>query len=392
MPRHPSLLQLGCVLLLLPVAGPAFAAPSQVATPVREWKTEDSYDAKTGAFNHCLIKNVYDSNVLVVLAENNEGEWRLALHFPQNKMTAGQSYDLTLQVDKGDTFPVEASATTPTMLSIAIPSSLVDQMRKGQQLFLRGPRDEVIYKLNGINGGIDALRDCVASAKNRAPSTTQVASTQAPATSKPSFLSRLLPGLSKPAPTPAPAAPVPVLVPPAAPAVKPRVAATITEEKAPVIANDKVIAQPIDADKALILLPPYWSRIFANVGLSPSLLGDSVLPKPLKFAWVANDLHIGIQEETGGKADRARFINYLRSMKIACGNSFVAETSAVQENKTHQWQLAETACSTARNGDRIAALLFASGPERNSMVIVEGPAARGAEAIKLRNKILQLMN
>lgn len=154
------------VSAFLSTLGSANAAPAnmetQVTKPIYAWKTENDTNAQTGKFNHCLIKNMYDNGTLVMVAENGEGVKRLALSFPQSKMEPGQRIDLTLQIDRHDVFPVEAVAVTPQILTIAIPETLPAQMRKGEALYLRGPNDEVVYTLTGIEGAVDSLRDCIA--------------------------------------------------------------------------------------------------------------------------------------------------------------------------------------------------------------------------------------
>lgn len=131
----------------------------QVTKPIYQWKTESSND-KDG-FNHCLVKNMYDNGTMMILAENREHITRLALHFPQDKMQPNQQFDLTIQVDKRDVFPVEAASVSPQVLTIGIPDTLPDQMKRGNALYLRGPKDEVIFTLDGMNGAVEALRDCV---------------------------------------------------------------------------------------------------------------------------------------------------------------------------------------------------------------------------------------
>ncbi len=152
----------------MPASTAADTPALQVTRPIYAWKTESDTNKKTGQFNHCLVKNMYDNGTVLMVAENHEGVKRLALNFPQDKMTAGEHYDLTLQVDKRDVFPVEAVAISPQILTIGIPDALPDQMRKGQAIYLRGPNDEVVYTLDGADGAITALQDCMLTQKGHA--------------------------------------------------------------------------------------------------------------------------------------------------------------------------------------------------------------------------------
>src|SRR5688572_24921492 len=123
--------------VLFLMSGTALAAPGpidaglQVTKPIYEWRTESDVDASSKQFNHCLVKNMYDNGTVLMIAENSEGVRRLALHFPQNKLNVGEHYDLTLQVDKRDVFPVEAVAVSEQVLTIGIPEVLPEHMRKG---------------------------------------------------------------------------------------------------------------------------------------------------------------------------------------------------------------------------------------------------------------------
>ena len=358
------------------VAVTAYAAPSQVSNPIYEWRTESANDQKTGAFNHCLVKNMYSNGALLMLAENFEGIQKLIIHFPMDKMKPGDKFDLTLQVDRRDTFPVEAAAIEPRILSIAVPAALPDQMRKGSQLFLRGPEDEVVYTLKGMDGAVIALRDCVASSKdkNYQKSETQVAET---------------------GPQAMPAAPVkPVAKPPvAAPMIDKKVIETapafVAAPALPVPKPPAQMAEQPNKPAAKTILPPYWHDIFAKAGLAPTALDKTSLPQPLDYTWRQNGFTLGLKDHF--PFDQG--INYLQRMKNACGSSFVAESSPIQEDAARhlRWQLTETACSTAA-GDKITALFFASVNGQDSMVLIEGPADKGGAIIKARNAVLKAVH
>ena len=80
-------------LLLSCAAFPALAVPTdapsaepalQITKPIYAWSTESERDKGTEDFNHCLVTNMYYNGTILMIAENNDGVRRLALHFPQS--------------------------------------------------------------------------------------------------------------------------------------------------------------------------------------------------------------------------------------------------------------------------------------------------------------------
>jgi hypothetical protein len=459
-------------IAFMALSGNALAATDpglQVTKPIYEWKTESEVDKDTKVFNHCLVKNMYDNGTVIMLAENYDGVQRLALHFPQDKMQAGQHYDLTLQVDKRDLFPVEAVAVSPQILTIGIPQAFPDQMRKGQAMYLRGPNDEVVYMLNGADGAVAALRDCVLTNRNLA-SGIQVAENEHNKNDDEKELTIApVKETEEPAPKPAHeavksdekplvvAAAEPVALPepkkedlkkeaaevtapvkeqakeeakeeksapkeaekkeekkeekPAAkvvekptekpPEPKPTSVAGVPVQPAPpapsVADNIKSLAQKLEPEKkidiAQPLLPDALAATMATAGLTPSQMiakPDGSTNKPLDYAWLKENLFIGVKQQP--RVPDAELANaatyYMKIMKQRCGGPFVAEAALPQRSNKAYWVVAETACSTTRTGDTIAALLFANDAKGMTVYFIEAPAKDGAKAIKARDAVL----
>jgi hypothetical protein len=407
-------------------------AKVQITKPIYTWRTESENDKTTGKFDHCLVKNMYDNGTLMILAENNEGVKRIGLDFPQQKMNPGQQFDLAIQVDKRDVFPVEAAAISPQTMAIPIPDALPDQMRKGQTLHLRGPNDEVAFDLAGMDGAVMALHDCIIAQKN-SKSPVMVASNN---TEEDTAIAT---------------APVPVPTPAPAPVQKKQIAAvkapvvkqelgSMSDEMVPVVASnntpvkpvpsiqanplpDKIIAPPPIAPiaaapatsatinpvtKSVSLqdnkvvevandqLPSPWQEVFAMTPYAPQHLipmKNKTPYQPLDYIWKNQDVFIGVKAKNvkPGDALNAMSVDYLSMLKGRCKGNFVAQSSATQQSgRTNiTWQLAEVACSNSKNGDSIAAMIFAFTPQGGQIYFFEAKAHQGSDAIKARDAIVK---
>jgi hypothetical protein len=384
---------------------PALAAMPQgpqVTKPIRAWKTE-TMRTESGRFDHCIVKNMYNNGTLMMLGQNNEGTERLALQFPQDKMRANQHFDLTIQIDRKDVFPVEAVALNKQIMTINIPSALPDQMRKGQLLHLRGPNDEVIYTMDGMNGAVTALRDCVISQNSRNPAIQVVddaAETKSSGT--PTAKSAEKPAaqaITKPVQT-ASAAPSTPLI---AAAREQAAAAPATQNSSKSGLSDlahKLLYKPEKTIETAqeALLPPRWHAVFSRLDLLPEKLlpiQPSPLEQPLDYIWLRKNLFLGTKAKTVSANENLDQVaaTYLRMLKARCDGSFVAEVSTIQNEKTlnMKLKLAETACSDGKKEDSIAALLFTENASSANVYFFETKATNGANAIKARNAAVDIL-
>jgi hypothetical protein len=415
----------------------------QVTKPIYQWKTESSND-KDG-FNHCLVKNMYDNGTMMILAENREHITRLALHFPQDKMQPNQQFDLTIQVDKRDVFPVEAAAVSPQVLTIGIPDTLPDQMKRGNALYLRGPKDEVIFTLDGMNGAVEALRDCVTtnlaapdkvklakndkSKKNLVPDDLLDAPPpqEEPMVPKDPYDVTAYDETAQPAEEAKSKNPITALVdklkgdgedkreikvaeakpepkkPEPAPVIKPE--EKKPEAKKPVV-EKKPEPKPVAAKppapkqdepvKPVPLLPTPYGDVIAGANLTPETLlmgrAGEKGNKPLDYAWIRDDLFIGLKKQAALPNPSVRLpqlmAGYMQMLKARCAGEFVAEASSFTTTAKGGYIVVEAACAPEGGEDTIAALLFLSNGPQTTIYFVESPGTQGAAAIKARNAIL----
>lgn len=366
---------------------PSVAAPKlQVTKPIYQWKTE-SNNVKDGGFDHCLIKNMYDNGTMLLLAQNRDDVVRLALHFPQDKMKPNQQFDLTIQIDKRDVFPVDAIAVSSQVLTIGIPEALPDQMRKGNALYLRGPSDEVVFTLDGMDGAVTALRDCVLTNKDLA-------------VGKKKTMAQVPDDLLDDAPAPEtkvaiaeePKKEMPPVTAQSALAPKEKA----VEKETPKAAPAHVAApEPQEKITPAPLLPEDIARVVTKAGVMPTslLMGKTgnAGNKPLDYAWQQADLFIGVKQlpaiTNAAKELSQAATRYLSGLRGRCNGEFVAEASNFVAHKTGGGHLlAEIACSPRDgNMETIGALLFTSDARAVTVYFVEAPSQKGAQAIKTRN-------
>ena len=379
----------GCLMAVFAVTAHAEPTALQVTKPIYQWKTESNNDDK--GFNHCLVKNMYDNGTMMILAENRDDVTRLALHFPQDKMQPNQQFDLTIQIDKRDVFPVEAVAINSQVLTIGIPEALPDQMRKGAALHLRGPSDEVVFTLDGMSGAVLALHDCVATNKKLAAGQ-KTAMVEVPDDLLDDTVQKSDSAVKKPE----------VVVPKEQEKKAAEIVTAKTEEKKPVTqsapapkAAPKTVAvvatepKPVPAP----LLPPPMDAIMTQAGLMPKalLMGKTGQAgnKPLDYAWQQEDLFVGIKQQTATTDLSAASTLYMRGLRATCAGEFVAEASELQKHGTASWIVAEVACAPRQGAATIGALLFYNDGKTLRITFVESPSTSGARAIKARNAVLK---
>lgn len=421
-----------CLMVLLSCTGHANPIGLQVTKPSYQWKTEASMD-KDG-FNHCLVKNMYDNGTVMILAQNKDNVTRLALHFPQNKMQANQQFDLTIQIDKGDVFPVEAVAVSPQILTIGIPEALPDQMRKGEALYLRGPTDEVVFLLTGVSGAVHALRDCVVANKNgkannqtaqKVPddlldTMTESVSDQPVIAKKQKPTDTQVAALDKKSPiTPEIQKATSKKIVQTAPVLPAKTTSLLPEKKQldelnppsqkitkPVVKpeKNKMVAQAkpeIVTPKPLLPSPHLERAKQATIAPTQLIIGRAgmIANKPLDYAWLYRDILVGFKTHPALQVPAVQLpqfvTSYLKQLKTLCTGEFIAEASSFDRNPGaggQAWIMAETACSIQQSGtakETISALLFVSEPSGTTIYLTEASANKGSEAIRVRNTLLK---
>jgi hypothetical protein len=367
-------------------------APSQITKPIYPWKTEASEKENEQGqkiLSHCSSKNIYDNGILLLIAENTQNQRRLALHFPQDKLTLDETYDLQWQVDRLDQVPVKAIAASPRILAIAIDDPMTQEIARGNMLFLRGPNDTLVFDLRGVYDAIVSVQNCLR-AQGVVP--------QAKAVDASNVSRALSTPVGATAPQPQPAAPVvaptskPVPAPtPAAQKPDPKTTQTAPKAMAP-LPPSTTPTTTLTSDNQLV---PMLQGIFTRANVKPQRL--VVIPekerdnKPFDAIWTLGHLFVGVKTE--------RPVPYQALMQIAatytgrlqqlCGGEFLAEAGEVEKRATHYVMPVEVACSpVAKDGkNTVAALLFALDTNALRITFVEAPEKYGAQAIQARDRV-----
>lgn len=373
-------------------ASPAMAVVQPVTKPLYIWKTESEADPATKQFDHCLVKNMYDDGTAVILAQNTKGSKRLALHFAQPKMQPGQHFDLAIQVDDKDLFPSDAIAVNANIMTIGIPDSLPDQMRKGHLLHVRGPQEEMTYELSGMEGAVASLQDCMIAQNVRM---NDKMNTQAPVIARTEDGPAVPPLVTATAKAPPVAATKPATAVSVKPPVTPSAPTPAIEESNKVIEVAKDLPPEMPMANHSGLLPAALQSIYADAGLSP----DKLIPlhkqgkqeQPLDYLWQKDSLFVGFKQKpvAGNETIEKVSVNYLRMLRSRCHGNFLAESTIIQTTPTKgmTWQATEAACSSGTKGDSIAAILFATTPKGAQIFFFESGADQGAGAIKARDAV-----
>ena len=353
------------LMALLPLGAQAQTAPDknaapspqmQITKPIYPWKTEAQQTKDGKSFSHCMVKNMYDNGILLIMAENTKHQRRLALHFPQDKLQASESYPLQWQVDRQNAQPVTAVAASPRILAIAIDDAMTQQIARGNMLFLRGPNDTLMFDMRGVHDAVQSLTDCL---------TTH--------------------GV-------APRKPVAFQAPPAPSMAADTVPAIPVMQTAPSPSSASV-APPAS-------LSPAHRQMFANAGLPPQNImtvpNAEQADKPFDLIWMNGPLFIGVKSEPPipHQALTQTAAHFTEVLQQICGGKFLAEGGKVEKRGAFHVMPAEVACSPQNTTGKaaqntVAALLFMLDTKSLKIFFIEAPDKQGAKAVQARDRLLQ---
>lgn len=340
---------------------------TQITKPIYPWRTETQKSADKTQFSHCLVKNMYDNGILLLVAENATHQRRLAIHFPQDKLQANDTYDLEWQVDRQTAQPVRGIAATSRILAIALDDKMTLQMARGNMLFLRGPNDALVFDMKGVGDAVRSLQDCM----------TTNGVNPAPITFK-----------NTPAPTPATAAQqtAPVSATPLANNVKPAPVATTSSPPAP----------PKSVPASTVLSNDV-QNLFTRAGLTPKnvmFVPDSDRKdRPFDAVWTSGPLFVGYKAEPPipHQALAQTAASFSTAMQKICGGEFLAEGGTVEKRGNRYVMPAEIACSPKGVADKtpstVAAMLLVLDTRQLQIFFVEAPEKQSTAAVTARDKL-----
>lgn len=370
-------------LMLAPSMLWAAEPTMQITKPIYPWRTETQKTPDKKEFSHCLVKNMYDNGILLLIAENPNHQRRLAIHFPQDKLQVNDAYDLEWQVDRQEAHPVRAIGATPRILAIALDDKMTQEMARGNMLFLRGPNDALVFDMKGVGTAVRSLQDCMtANGINPAPITFSSASL-APKTEAAPADTQTAPKAEPKAdakPAEKPVAPAEIAKPAPAPA-----------KPAPVVS---AAPKSVPAGKALT---SDQQAMFTRAGVAPKNVmqvpDQERKDKPFDLIWTSGPLFIGFKSEPpiphqALTATAARFSN---AMQKICGGEFLAEGGTIEKRGNRYVMPAEIACSPKGTGDKtpstVAAMLLVLDTRKLEIYFIEAPENLSTSAVAARDKL-----
>ncbi|HEY1096116.1 MAG TPA: hypothetical protein VGF14_02650 [Alphaproteobacteria bacterium] len=367
-------------------ANQAAAGNVQITKPIYPWRTEtsqkDDPDNKgKKIFSHCMTKNMYDNGILLLIAENSQHQRRLALHFPQDKLTPSDKYALQWQVDRQDSRPVTAIAASPRILAVAIDDAMTQQIMRGNMLFLRGPNDTLVFDMMGVNDAVQALQNCL--------TTEGVGLAAAAPVSAPPPPSALMPAQ---------------IAPPAMPAAAPEAVADAAKNQPVEDKGSNALSLPVSqsatARKATYYdpFPQAMGDLFNRARLKPREL--TLVPeaeregKPFDAVWTQGNLFIGVKTDRPVPHQALMQIaaTFTGKLQQLCGGEFLAEAGETEKRGDARYLMpVEVACSPAdpaKGRNTIAAVLFDLDTQALRVYFIEAPEKYGNQAIQARDRVM----
>lgn len=124
----------------------------------------DSYDFEgTGEFSHCTIWAEYDVGELLFFSITRDGQIVIGLHNSNWTLKTGDTYPVTLRVDRRPIGRYQAEAFGDMSVGIRLPYSedTVTLLRKGYVLHIDTITGTLSYRLTGTSAALPRLQNCV---------------------------------------------------------------------------------------------------------------------------------------------------------------------------------------------------------------------------------------
>ncbi len=350
------------------------AEPLQITKPIYPWRTETQKTDDQKNFSHCLVKNMYDNGILLMIAENAAHQRRLAIHFPQDKAMAESAYNLEWQVDRQPTQNVTAIAASPRILAIAMDDVMTRQIGRGNMLFLRGPNDALVFDMLGVQDAIRSLQDCLVT-NNVKPAPIVFSGVSNSATKSTAFKAPTPDTLAQSLPQKA--VPVP----------------------APVVADTKPVPAKSLQPAANSAVPQNLIAKLTAAGLAPKNVmrvpDNDRTERPFDMLWSQGALSIGLKTELPlpHQAMTQAAAKFSRQLQSVCNGEFLAEGGQVEKRGDTYIMPAEVACSPRdTNGKRepntVSALLLVMDTRSLHILFIEAPEAMGPQAVQARDRLM----
>lgn len=120
-----------------------------------------SYD-DTGDFSHCAVSAEYLSGDTLIFTVNSDVSVSVAVVSPGLNLTEGQTFPVTLYVDRRRPFNATATALDHNFAALKIPEFdlAMAAFQRGRTLYVESPAGSATYDLTGTFRALDAARNC----------------------------------------------------------------------------------------------------------------------------------------------------------------------------------------------------------------------------------------
>ena len=113
-------------------------------------------------FSHCVISATYVTGDILFFSVNVGGTVGVGVQSNNLQLTVGQSFPVTLIVDRNLPIYATATASTPNFASLSIPNfdAALTAFKKGRELRLDSAVGQASYDLSGTFRALDAAKEC----------------------------------------------------------------------------------------------------------------------------------------------------------------------------------------------------------------------------------------
>ncbi|WP_027583078.1 trypsin-like peptidase domain-containing protein [Bradyrhizobium sp. Ai1a-2] len=153
-----------CVLLSVPSS---HARGPYGSITIGNWQGGAYTDDSSGNFTHCAAGASYQSGIYFLVLIDARGNWRLGFSHQGWRLTAGESFPMTLTFDGQQPFNVYGRPLGAQLVAVDMPlnSSLINQFRKARTMSAFAEGQLFQFNLNQTAQLLPALVTCVESVR-----------------------------------------------------------------------------------------------------------------------------------------------------------------------------------------------------------------------------------
>jgi hypothetical protein len=128
----------------------------------QNWQGQAWTFAGTSTFSHCAISTPYVTGDILILSVNADGTVGLGVQSSGLRLTAGETFPVTLTVDSRPPIYATATAAASDFAGLHIPNfdEAMTALKKGRLLRIDSAVGQASYDLTGTFHALDAAKEC----------------------------------------------------------------------------------------------------------------------------------------------------------------------------------------------------------------------------------------